>query len=188
LAKKYIGIIIFLCLLNSALDSQENKPSYFGHRVTIGNFNSFWEDDIDIIEAGYDFIFNFPYITPEYNILDFGIGLSGLFAFDKLGNPRRPVLGLGLNGSMRLYTPALRKTRIFLEGVMSLVTYAKGFPENGTIVNGGWHLGGGIEYNIENTTKLFSKILWFHISNNDVYGRDRNPSINAVGIAAGVQL
>jgi hypothetical protein len=156
--------------------------------VTIGNYNSFWEDDIGIIEAGYDFIINFPYITPEYNILDFGIGLSGLFAFDKLGNPRQPVFGLGLNGSMRIYTPALRKTRIFLEGVMSLVTYTKEFPKNGTIVNGGWHLGGGIEYNIENATKLFAKILWFHTSNNDIYGRDRNPSINAVGIAAGIQL
>jgi hypothetical protein len=187
-SKKYIGIMFFLCLFSPALDSQESKPSYFGHRVTIGNYNSFWEDDIGIIEAGYDFIFNFPYITPEYNILDFGIGLSGLFAFDKLGNPRQPVLGLGLNGSMRIYTPALKKTSIFLEGVMSLVTYTKEFPENGTIVNGGWHLGGGIEYNTENTTKLFAKVLWFHTSNNDIYGRDRNPSINAVGIAAGIQL
>ena len=51
MVKKYIGIIIFLCLFSSALDSQENKPSYFGHRVTIGNYNSFWEDDIGIMEA-----------------------------------------------------------------------------------------------------------------------------------------
>jgi hypothetical protein len=188
MVKKYIGIIMFLCIFNSVLISQENKSSCFGHRVTIGNYNSFWEDDIGIVEAGYDFIFNFPYITPEYNILDFGIGLSGLFAFDKLGNPRQPVLGLGLNGSMRIYTPALKKARIFLEGVMSLVTYTKEFPKNGTILNGGWHFGGGVEYNTENTTKLFAKILWFHTSNNDVYGRDRNPSINAVGIAAGIQL
>ena len=141
---KYIGIILFLCQFISALDSQENKLSYFSHRVTIGNYNSYWEDDIGIIEAGYDFIFNFPYITPEYNILDFGIGLSGLFAFDKIHDPRQPVLGLGLNGSMRLYTPELRNTRIFLEGIMSLVLYTKEFPENGTIINGGWHLGGGI--------------------------------------------
>jgi hypothetical protein len=187
MAIKCIGII-FLCLLSSVAHSQENNNSYFGHRLTIGNYNSFWEDDIGILEAGYDFIFNFPYIIPEYNILDFGIGLSSLFAFDKLGNPRQPVLGLGLNGSMRIYTPAFRKTRIFLEGIMSLVIYTKEFPQNGTILNGGWHLGGGFEYNMENTTKLFAKILWFHTSNNDIYGRDRNPSINAVGFAAGVQF
>jgi len=185
--RKYIGII-FLCLLNSALYSQENKPSYFGHRITIGNYNSFWEDDIGIMEAGYDFIFNSQYITPEYNIMDFGIGLSSLFAFDKLGNPRLPVLGLSVNGSTRIYTPTFKKTRIFLEGVISLATYTKEFPENGTFVNGGFHLGGGFDYNIEDTAKLFAKILWFHTSNNDAYGRERNPSINAVGIAAGIQL
>jgi hypothetical protein len=188
MGKKYSVILLFLCLLNSALYSQENKPPYFGHRVTVGNYNSFWEDDIGIIEAGYDFIFNFPYIRREYNILVFGVGLSSLFAFDKIGNPRHPVLGFSLNGSMRIYTPALRKTRVFLEGIMSLVAYTKEFPENGTILNGGWHLGGGIEYNIENTTKIFAKILWFHTSNNDTYGRDRNPSLNTVGFAAGIQL
>lgn len=188
MSKKYFTILISLCLLSSSLYSQENTSSNFSHRLTIGNYNSFWDDDIGMIEAGYDFIFNFPYITPEYNIMDFGIGLSGLFAFDKLGDPRQPVLGFGVNGSMRLYSPALRKARIFLEGVMSLVVYTKEFPENGTNVNGGWHLGGGFEYNIEETTKLFAKILWFHTSNNDIHGRERNPSINAVGIAAGVQL
>jgi hypothetical protein len=188
MARKYIGMILFLCLLNPAVKSQENQPPLFAHRATIGNYNSFGEDDIGIVEAGYDFIVNFPYLAPEYNILDFGIGLSGLFAFDKFGNPRQPVLGLGLNGSMRIYTPTFRKTRIFLESVMSLVTYTKEFPGNGTVVNGGWHLGGGIEYNIESATKLFAKIVWFHTSNNDVYGRDRNPSLNAVGIAAGIQL
>jgi len=36
--------------------------------------------------------------------------------------------------------------------------------------------------------KLFTKILWFHTSNNDVYGRERNPAINALGLAAGIQL
>jgi len=67
MVKKIIETILFLCLLNSASNAQENKPSNFGHRVTIGNYNSFWEDDIGIIEAGYDFIFNFLHITPEYN-------------------------------------------------------------------------------------------------------------------------
>jgi hypothetical protein len=61
MGKKYIGIIIFLCFFTLTANSQENKFPYFGHRVTLGNYNSFWEDDIGVIEAGYDFIFNFPF-------------------------------------------------------------------------------------------------------------------------------
>lgn len=188
MSKKCIGMCICLCSFSFVLCAQEHQVLSFAHRVTIGNYHSFWEDDIGLIEAGYDFVFNFPYLTPDYNLLDFGIGLSGLFAFDKLGNPRQPVAGFSLNGSMRMYTPAIRKARLFLEGMMSFVTYTKAFPQNGTMINGGWHLGGGIEYNTEDTTKIFAKVLWFHTSNNDVYGRARNPSLNAVGIAAGIQL
>ena len=189
MSKKVLIVIIILYIISiSSLFSQENKILDFNHRMTIGNYNSYWNDNIGILEAGYDFILNILYVNSNYNIFDFGIGLSGLFAFNNIGNPRYPVFGLGINGSMRLYSPIIRKTRLFLEGIMSLVIYSEDYPQNGSMVNGGWHLGGGMEYNIENTTKLFAKILWFHTSNNDVYGRDRNPSINAVGIAIGVQF
>ena len=187
--KKIFIVIISLCIINvSIIFSQEKNISNFNHRITIGNYNSYWNDNIGILEAGYDFVFNILYITPEYNIFDFGIGLSSLFAFDNIDNPRQPVFGLGINGSIRLYSPIIKKTRLFLEGIMSLVIYTKDYPENGTMVNGGWHLGGGIEYNLGNYTKLFTKILWFHTSNNDVYGRERNPSINALGLAIGIQV
>ena len=187
--KKVFSLIILMCIINvSVMFSQENKILDFNHRITIGNYNSYLNDNVGILEAGYDFILNILYINQEYNIFDFGIGLSGLFAFDNTGNPRQPVFGLGINGSMRLYSPIIKKTRLFLEGIMSLVIYSKDYPQNGSMINGGWHLGGGIEYNIENNTKIFTKILWFHTSNNDVYGIDRNPSINALGLAAGIQL
>jgi len=185
--KWFMAIIIFI-VVGSIAFSQENKILDFNHRITIGNYNSYWNDNIGVLEAGYDFILNILYITPEYNIFDFGIGLSGLFAFDNIGNPRQPVLGLGINGSMRLYSPIIKRTKFFLEGIMSLVIYTEDYPQNGTMINGGWHLGGGIEYNPGNNTKLFTKILWFHTSNNDVYGRERNPSLNALGLAAGIQL
>jgi len=181
--------IILLCIINvSVIFSQENRILDFNHRITIGNYNSYWNDNIGVLEAGYDFIINILYIMPEYNIFDFGIGLSGLIAFDNIGNPRLPVFGLGINGSMRLFSPIIKRTRLFLEGIMSLVIYTEDYPQNGTMVNGGWHLGGGIEHNLGNKTKLFTKILWFHTSNNDVYGRERNPSLNALGLAVGIQL
>jgi len=170
----------------SLLYSQENKRLDFGHRVTIGNYNSY-TDNIGVLEVGYDFIWNFPTFK-NYQLMDLGVGLSGLFAFDDKGSPRTPVMGLGINGSMRIYTPAIRKSRLFLDGVMSLVLYSKDYPENGTKLNGGWHLGCGFEYSLEENTKLFASIRWFHTSNNDIYGRERNPSVNALGIAIGIQL
>ena len=185
--KKLIcGIILFLTIGFSPLYSQESKLLDFGHRVTIGNYNSY-TNNMGVIEASYDFIWNFPTFK-NYQLMDIGIGLSGLFVFDDKGNPRTPVMGLGVNGNMRIYTPAIRKSRLFLDGIMSLVLYSKNYPENGTKLNGGWHLGGGFEYSLEKNTKLFASIRWFHTSNNDVYGRDRNPSVNALGIAIGIQL
>ena len=178
--------IMFLKICFSPLYSQENKLLDFGRRVTIGNYNSY-TNNIGVIEAGYDFIWNFPTFK-NYQLMDLGIGLSGLFAFDDKGSPRTPVMGLGVNGNMRIYTPSIRKTRLFFDGVMSLVLYSKDYPENGTKLNGGWHLGGGFEYSLEKNTKLFASVRWFHTSNNDVYSRERNPSINALGIAIGIQL
>jgi len=137
-----------------------------GRFILDTNDNSYTADNIGIMEPMYDFIINFPYITPNYNILDFGLGLSGIMAFDGNGNVRIPVFGFGLNGSVRIYTPPIKKIRLFAEGIMSLVTYTKNFPENGTKVNGGWHIGGGIEYKFEDNTKIFTSVAWFHNSNN----------------------
>jgi len=109
-----------------------------------------------------------------------------LFTFDDKGSLRVPVPGMGINGSIRLYSPFFWNTRLFLEGIMSLVLYSKEYPENGTMLNGGWHLGGGVAYSIGNNASLFVSARWFHTSNNDVYGRDRNPSINAVGLGLGI--
>ena len=177
---------MFLTIGFSSLYSQENKCLDYGHSMSIGNYNSY-TNNIGVIEAGYDFIWNFPTFK-DYQLMDIGVGLSGLFVFDDKGSPRTPILGLGVNGSMRIYTPSIRKSRLFLDGIISLVLYSKNYPENGTKQNGEWHLGGGFEYLLEKHTKLFASIRWFHTSNNDVYGRERNPSVNALGIAIGIQL
>ncbi len=183
--KNCVAAIMLFVVSFSSLYAQEAK-SLFSHRVTVGSYSAY-TDNVGVLEAGYDVIWNFPTFK-NYQLMDLGIGLSGLFAFDDQKNTRMPIVGLGVNGSMRVYTPEVRKSRLFLDGVMSLVLYSKDFPQNGTKVNGGWHLGGGLEYTVERNTKLFAAVRWFHTSNNDVYGRERNPSVNAVGLAVGVLL
>jgi hypothetical protein len=168
--------------------AQENEIIDFDHRITLGTYYSYTDDKIGIMEPTYDFIINFPYINPNYNILDFGIGFGVIMAFDGKGNVRMPVFGFALNGNMRVYAPPIKRTKLFAEGIMSLVVYTKNYPENGTKINGGWHIGGGIEHELEDDTKIFVSINWFHNSNNDVYGIERNPAINAIGFGMGIQF
>ena len=187
--KKICCIIILFLIINlSTAEAQDDKKIIdFGHRITLGSYYSYTENVVGILEPMYDFVLNVPYINSKYNLLDFGIGISVIMAFDGKGNVRLPTLGFGLNGSMRIYSPYIKNARAFANGIMSLVLYTKDYPENGTKINGGWHIGGGLEYRMENAMKIFTSINWFHNSNNDVYGRERNPAINAIGIMTGLQ-
>jgi hypothetical protein len=185
-------LLVFVCIFNvfafNLFSQENNKIVDFGHRLTLGGFYSYTDNNIGILEPRYDFIINVPYINPKYNLIDFGIGISVIMAFDGKDDIRLPVFGFGLNGSMRIYTPYIKKARLFTEGIMSLVLYTRNYPENGTKINGGWHIGGGFEYSIEEDAKIFSSINWFHNSNNDIYGQERNPSINAIGFMTGIQF
>jgi hypothetical protein len=47
--KKFIGVIIFLCIINVMLFSQENNGKIdFGHRMTIGTYYSYTDNIIGI--------------------------------------------------------------------------------------------------------------------------------------------
>jgi len=107
--KMICGTIVCLITGSSPLYSQENKLLDFGHRVTIGNYNSY-TSNIGVLEAGYDFIWNFPTFK-NYQLMNLGVGLSGLFVFDDKGSPRTPVMGLGVNGN--IYTCYTEITTIF---------------------------------------------------------------------------
>ena len=181
------GFIFFFCA-SMVFAQEKSKIVDFGHRVTLGVCHSYKTDNIGIIEPMYSFLINVPYIIPNYNLMDFGYGVSLLMAFGEEKNIRMPVFGFGLNASIRLFSPPVKRTRIFVEGIQSLVIYTIEYPENGTRVNGGWHFGGGIEHRLMDNTKIFASINWFHTSNNDIHGRERNPGIDAVGFGMGIQF
>ena len=203
--KRILFFIIIFSILTFSILAQENAEQNFfqrnlNHKVYLGFYSSYFDDNIRLLQAGYDCVLNLIHITPNFNLIDFGIGLNILMAFDQVNNSEkdnfgniRPINaritpGFELNWSLRLYIIPIPKinSRIFLEGLgISLVIYTREYPDNGTFVNIGSHVGLGIEYPINNF-KAYTTLRLFHSSNGKPY--DNNPALNAVGIITGIQF
>jgi len=173
---------------------------HFNSRIYLGYYSSYFDDNIKVLQCGYDGILKLIDITPKFNLIDVGLGLNGLLAYDMMNKiekdnfgyerPKnvRMTIGFELNWNVRIYIIPIPKinSRIFLEGCgMSLVVYSREFPETGTHVNIGTNLGLGMEYPISNF-KGFTTLKWFHSSNGKAY--KHNPALNAVGIIMGLQF
>ena len=201
---KKLLIIIFVFLTITAYSQETNDGNFFqrhlNHRIFLGYYNSYFDDNIKLLQGGYEAVLGLIDITPNFNLLDFGIGLNGIFAYDMVneiqkdnwGHERpkngRLTFGFELNWTLRIYLIPISKinSRIFIEGCgMSLVIYSREFPETGTHINIGTNIGLGMEYPINNF-KAYTVLKWFHTSNGDVY--ENNPALNAVGIVMGLQF
>jgi hypothetical protein len=203
--KKTVILSFVLGFLTINAYSQENSEGnffqrHFGNRIYLGYYSSYFDDNIQLLQGGYDAVLKLIDITPDFNLLDIGIGLNGLLAFDMVnevqkdnfGNERpkngRMTFGFELNWNIRMYIIPIQKinSRIFIDGCgMSLVVYSREFPETGTHVNIGTNVGLGIEYPISNH-KGYAILKWFHTSNGKIY--ENNPALNTVGIVIGLQF
>jgi hypothetical protein len=198
--KKNIILAFIFCISVLNIYAQENnEENYFqrnlNHRIYLGLYSSYFDDNISAMQTGYDCILKLINITPDFNLIDFGFGLNVLMAFDDKGGSEngRPINaritpGFELNWSLRLYVIPIPKinSRIFLEGLgMSLIVYTREYPDNGTYVNIGSHVGLGMEY-LVNNHKAYTTLRLFHSSNGKSY--ENNPALNAVGILMGVQF
>ena len=203
--KKFTIFILLFLFLSITIYSQEPPGNSFfqrnfNNRIHLGNYSSYFDDNIRLLQCGYDAVLKLININPQFNLLDFGIGLNGLLAYDMVnevqkdnfGNDRpkngRMTFGFELNWNARLYIVPIPKinSRIFIEGCgMSLVVYSREFPENGTNVNIGTNIGLGMEYPINNY-KAYTVLKWFHSSNGKPY--ENNPALNTVGIVIGLQF
>ena len=202
--KTIIFILLFGFITINTFSQETYDGNYFqrnfNNRIHLGYYSSYFDDNIKLLQCGYDAVIKLIYITPQYNLLDFGIGLNGLLAYDMVngiqkdnfGNERpkngRSTFGFDLNWNIRLYVIPIPKINsgIFIEGCgMSLVVYSREFPENGTHVNIGTNIGLGMEYQINNY-KAYTVLKWFHSSNGKPY--ENNPALNTVGIVMGLQF
>jgi hypothetical protein len=211
--KKNILIVIGFLFLGMNIHSEENNglnwfQRHFNNKIYLGYYSSYFDDNIQILQAGYEGVLSLINITPEYNLLDIGIGLNGLLAYDMVnevkkdnfGHERpkngRTTFGFELNWNIRLFVIPISKinSRIYIEGCgMSLVVYSREFPNTltfangakGTFVNIGTYVGFGMEYPINNF-KGYTTLRWFHTSNGKIY--ENNPAVNSVGIIMGLQF
>ena len=196
--------LLLLAIATTAFSQETPEDNYFqknfNNRIHLGYFSSYFDDNIHLLQVGYDAILKMIYINPQYNLLDVGLGLNGLLAYDMVegiqkdnfGHERpkngRTTTGFELNWNVRLYFIPIPKinSRIFAEGCgMSLVVYWREFPENGTRINIGTNIGLGMEYPINNY-KAYTILKWFHSSNGKAY--ENNPALNTVGIVMGLQF
>ena len=193
--------------------SQENNEQnwlqrHFNNKIYLGYYSSYFDDNIQLLQSGYEAALSLINITPNFNLLDFGIGLNGLLAYDMVneiqkdnfGNERpkngRMTAGFELNWNVRMYIIPITKinSRIYIEGCgMSLVVYSRKFPDTltqtngakGSYVNIGTYLGMGMEYPLSNF-RGYTTLKWFHASNGKIY--ENNPALNSVGIVIGLQF
>lgn len=169
---------------------------HFEQRIYWASYKSYFADNIGIAQCGYDGIFKLWQLTPDFNLVDVGLGADALLGFDERidstrSRPKyaRIVPGIEVNWSIRIYLIPIRRirARIYAEGIgMSFVCYAKEYPDKGTKINIGSHLGLGMDYKINSVLRGFTSLRIFHTSNGMEY--PKNPALNAIGIVTGIQF
>ena len=199
---------LLFVLVNTGIIAQENQTDenwftrHFEQRIYCGFYDSFGDEKANVLQAGYDAVLNLINITPAWHLLDFSLGLDVMFVRDQVNREskdnfghirqtdNRLIPGFELNWCVRLYLfsiPRIR-TSIFVEGLgITLVIYTKPYPDNGTHVNIGTHLGFGMKFRINDSLDGYTTLrLFSHTSNGQA--EETNPALDMVGLILGLQF
>jgi len=197
-------ILIFVMVLPRAF-TQDNKNEnwfqrHFEQRIYLGFYDSFGDEKANVVQAGFDAVFNLIDITPTWNLFDFCLGLDVLIVRDQIGTesfawygpPRttenRLIPAFELNWGVRLNFLSVSKikTTIYLEAVpITLVVYTQPYPDSGTHVNIGTHIGFGFKTKMNDTLNVFTTLRIFsHTSNGQP--EKTNPSLDMAGLIVGL--
>ena len=203
--RKAIVIILLFVLVIPKITAQEKESWFkrnFEQRIYFGLYNSFGDEKSNVVQVGYDAVLNMINIRPAWNLLDLYLGLDMLAVRDQINKEvvdnfghirstdNRLIPAFELNWGVRLHflpVPKI-KTSLYLEAVpMSLVVYAKPYPDAGTRVNVGTHLGLGMKYSINDKLKGYTTVRIFsHTSNGKP--EVNNPALDMVGLVMGLQF
>jgi len=200
--------VLFLTALSAipAAETTDKQPNWFRRhfeqRIYLGFYNSFGDEKANVLQTGYDAVLNFVKITPTWNLLDISLGLDIMFVRDQIdketvdgfGHIRtrenRLIPAFELNWGARLYFLGLSKikTSFYLEAApITLVIYTKPYPDSGTRLNVGTHLGFGIKTQISDSCKAYATLRIFsHTSNGQAEAT--NPALDLAGFIIGLQF
>lgn len=92
----------------------------------------------------------------------------------------------GLNGMFRWHFFTRERFSLYLDGGGGLLYADDQIPRFGTHFNYAARVGGGATVRLHEDLHLMTGVRYFHLSNGDIHGRPRNPSIDAVETYLGV--
>jgi len=202
-------IMILFFILSPNISAQEDKidndnwfARHFDQRIYLGFYDSFGGEKANVLQAGYDAVLNLINITPAWHLLDICLGFDILFVRDQIETESQDMVGhvrhtdnrlipaFELNWGVRLYFLPIPKikTTLYLEAApITFVIYTKPYPDGGTHINIGTHVGFGFKFPINELLSCYTTIRFFsHTSNGQP--EETNPALDMVGIIAGLQF
>jgi hypothetical protein len=81
---KKIFTVIFGLLAINIFPQENNEENFFkrhfNSRVYLGYYSSYFDDNIQLLQGGYDAVLKLINITPEFNLMDVGtiLDMNGL--------------------------------------------------------------------------------------------------------------
>jgi len=192
--KKNLFILLLLLMILTSISAETTSPKNwdkvhkwadFCHTFQTGGYFAFDSMNVGILDMHYGILGRFFKVWDLYYLLDTSFEANIMLAFETENELPVPTVGFGINYYLRIHLFPIYRMTMFVEGGWGMVLYTRQYPKGGTVYNLARQVGGGIKYALNDETSLVVTVRWYHTSNNDILGRDRNPGIDTIGVSMG---
>ena len=124
-------------------------------------------------------------LAGSYYLVDsFSIGAEAVgYGFETEGDN---IPAAGLNGMLRWHLLTRERFSLYIDGGGGILYADDQIPRGGTHFNYAARTGVGGTIELADDVHLMLGVRYFHLSNGDIHGRRRNPSIDAIETYVGV--